>query len=71
MRTIKITVGNHYIANKTEEFLCAKVDITDLDEVEYCVEKCCAEFLCMYEDARPDLDWETFSQGCYYTIEEI
>lgn len=73
MGAIKITVGNHYIANVTEEFLCAKVDITDLDEVEYCAERCCGEFLEMYGDIIRTLDvnWETLVEACYYVIEEV
>ena len=46
MNTIKITVGNSFAHNLTEEFI-THVDLSDLDEVEMAAEECCGEYLDM------------------------
>ena len=73
MATIKVTVGNSYIHNLKEEFFCVDVDMSDLEEIEYCAEECCGQYLDMHGDIINTLDvnWETFAEACYYTIEEV
>ena len=72
MSAIKITVGNSYIHNLTEEFICIDVDISDPEEVAYCAEECCGQYLDMHGDIINSLniDWDTFAQACHYMIEE-
>ena len=75
MATIKITVGNSFLHNISEDFLCRDVDISDEDEIEYCAYECCGQYLEMHADAIhalcPDLDSETIEEACYFIVEEI
>ena len=72
MNTIKITVGNSFAHNLTEEFI-THVDLSDLDEVEMAAAECCGEYLDMYSDLwnTLDADWETIADACHYIIEEV
>lgn len=71
MNTVKITVGNSYLPNLFEEFICA-VDIEDLNEVDYCAEECVGQYLEMHEDAIHELDvaFETVAESCFYIAEQ-
>ena len=75
MRAIKVAVGNRFIPSVIEEFICFDVDISDKNEMEYCAEECCGQYLDMHGDiynaVLADVDWETFAEACYYTIEEV
>lgn len=75
MNTIKVTVGNHFFHGVIEEFICSKVDISDLEEMEYCAEECVGQYMDMHEDmARgycPDISYEDLVEACYYSIEEV
>lgn len=74
MNSIIVTVKNRYLHGISEEFLCSAVDVSDLNEMEYCAEECCGAFLDMYEStfARecPDVEWDSFVEACYYSIKE-
>ena len=72
MNTIKITVGNSFAHNLTEEFI-TRVDLSDLDEVEMAAEECCGEYLDMHSDLwhTLDVDFEMIVDECHYIIEEV
>ena len=74
MKNIKITVGNHFIPNVFETFI-TYADITDLIEMEYVANECCGKYLDMhgdiYNSVLPDVDWDAFSEACFYSIEEV
>lgn len=72
MNTVKITVGNSFAHNLTEEFL-TRVDLSDLDEVEMAAEECCGEYLDMHSDLwnTLDVDLEVIAEECFYIIEEV
>jgi hypothetical protein len=72
MHTIKITVGNSFAHNLTEEFI-TRVDLSDLDEVEMAAEECCGEYLDMHSDLwhTLDVDFEMIADECHYIIEEV
>lgn len=72
MATINITVRNPFSPNLTEVYTCFDVDISDLNEVEYCASECCGQFLDEHEDIWNALDtpFETIAEACEYIIEE-
>jgi hypothetical protein len=71
--TIRVTVRNSYLHRITEEFICSGVDVSDLEEMEYCAEECVGQYLDMHTDIinRLDVDFETLAEACYYSIEEV
>ena len=74
MNTIKVTVGNSYFHNVIETFICANVDVSDKNEMEYAAAECCGEYLDMCNDlvnSCADVPFETIANACYYTIEEV
>ena len=73
MAIIKVTIKNGYLHNITEEFVCSNVDISILDEIDYCVEECVGQYLEMHEDVIHTLDasWDQIADACHYTIEEV
>lgn len=75
MNTIKVIVGNHLMGGVEEEFLCRNVDISDLNEMEYCAEECVGAFIDMYHlFFDQDQGTHTYDQkvnSCWYTIEEV
>ena len=75
MSTVKITVSNEFLPSIAPEVFVTKVDITDLAEVEMAIEECCGVYLDMHGDiynaVLADVDWETFAEACYYTVEEV
>ena len=73
MNIIKVTVGNSYVHNIIEEFICSNIDISDAEEIEYCAEECCGQYLDMHGDIinSLDVDWDIFAEACYYMIEEV
>ena len=75
MNTIKITVTNDYLVGLVEVFVCPNVDMSDPEEIEYCIEECCGQYLDMCSDviyARcPDIAFEIIAEACDYIIEEV
>lgn len=70
---VKITITNKFI-EVTEVFICYTVDMSDPNEVNYCVSECCGQYLEMHEDiihAKEDLDFETIAEACEYIVEEF
>ena len=74
MATIKVTVKNGYLHGIVEEFICCNVDVSDLAEIDYCVDECIGQYLDMHGDAIcarcPDLDMETINDSFIYIVEE-
>jgi hypothetical protein len=73
MATINITIKNNLFHHTVDEFLCRDVDISDLEEVNYCVEECIGAFIDIHEDALKNIDaeWDTIMDNFHYTIEEV
>lgn len=75
MGTIKVTVSNSYLHNIVDEFICTNVDMSDLNEVDYCAEECVGQYLEAHEDVIhakcPDINFETIAEKCYYFVEEV
>lgn len=75
MAIAKVTVLNSFLHGVIEEFICTDVDFSDLQEVEYCADECCGEYLEMHHDAIksnfPDLTDETIAEACSYLMEEV
>ena len=75
MAIAKVTVLNSFLPGIIEEFICRDVDFSDLQELEYCAEECCGEYLNMHHDVirinLPDLTDETIAEECNYMIEEV
>ena len=74
MKEVDITVTNCYCPFIIETFR-TRVDISDLNEVEMTADECCGQYLDMHHDyyqtQLADLDWDTFTEGCVYVIEEV
>lgn len=75
MAIAKVTVRNRFLVGVVEEFHCIDVDFSDLEELEYCADECCGEYLEMHSDIikqdLPDLTDEIIAEACSYTIEEV
>lgn len=73
MGIIKITIGNSFLHGIHEEFICSKVDILDLEEIDYCVSECIGHFLenHEYDLNQFEVSLDTLVDNCYYTIEEV
>lgn len=75
MSTLKITITNGYLCNLVETFICPNVDMSDPEEVEYCIDECCGQYLDMHSDAIyaicPDVNSETLAEACEYLVEEV
>lgn len=75
MNTIKVTVSNGFFHGIIEEFYCSNIDTSDLQEMEYCAEECCGQYLELHGDLicamTPDVNFETIAQACTYLIEEV
>ena len=75
MNAIKVTVGNSYLHNLTEEFICYQVDTTNKEEMDYCAKECVGAYLDMHADVIfakvSDIDSDKIYDACYYMIEEV
>jgi hypothetical protein len=70
---VKITITNKFIGI-TETFICYAIDMSDPNEVDYCISECCGQYLEMHEDVIhncPDVDFETIAEACEYIVEEL
>lgn len=72
--TVKVTVTNKYL-RQTEVFICRDVDISDMNEVEYCAEECCGAYLDMHHDVIrmecPDISSEEIEEACEFIVERV
>ena len=73
MTSIKVTVKNTFLNGVEEVFDCRGLDLSDFDEVQYCIDECCGIFLERHMDSisktHPDLSEETIAQECNYIME--
>jgi hypothetical protein len=71
---LQVTIINHNIKFPSQEFICSNVDISDLDEVDYCAQECIGRFVELYEEALghslTEREAEAIAAGCSYFIEE-
>ena len=71
MNTIKVTVGNHLMKGVNEEFLCAQVDTSDKEEMDYCAQECVGAYIDMYSSFFDEGDFSQKVNNCWYVIEEV
>lgn len=75
MAIAKVTVRNSFLNGVIEEFYCINVDFSDLEELEYCADECCGEYVELHSDiirqCLPDVDDEVIAEAFSYTMEEV
>lgn len=73
MAVIKVTLSNRYIPFAAEEFYCIDLDISDLEEVENCVDECCGQFVDLHHDiiSALHIDDDLLAESFTYIIEEV
>jgi hypothetical protein len=69
LTTVKITITNPYI-KIAEEFL-TRVNLSDLTEVDMATDECCGQYLDMYADKAPGVDFAQLADACEYILEEV
>lgn len=74
MTSVIVTVKNTFLHGVEEVFDCRGLDMSDLDEVQYCIDECCGIYLDKHLDKilknNPSLLPEVVAMECNYTLEE-
>lgn len=74
MKNITVTVKNSFLNGVKEVFDCRDLDITDLEEVQYCIDECCGIYLDKHLDKIlkmfPTISPEIVAMECDYILEE-
>lgn len=72
---LKITVSNKYAPKLVETYCCFQVDISNKDEVDYCIDEAVGAFMDSYEchllAVAPDRSFDELLDAIEYTAEEV
>lgn len=72
---LKITILNRYAPTLVESYCCFDVDISDLNEVDYCVQETIGAFMDTHEGylktAAPDRSFDELYDAIEYIVEEV
>ena len=75
LANINITVNNRYAPSLCESFYYPIIDISDLEEVNYCANEACGVYLDLHGDLicalTPECTFEEIAEAREYIIEEV
>ena len=72
---LKITIFNRYAPTLVESYCCFNVDVSDLNEVDYCIQETIGAFMDTHEKylkaVAPDRSFDELYDAIEYIAEEV
>ena len=72
---LKITISNKYAPKLVETYCCFHVDMSNKEEIDYCIEETIGAYMDSYEchllAAAPKKTFEELLEGISYIAEEV